>query len=137
MITKIHHKKGKRFEFESHINEFLIPREKARASETFLVIIKPKRCTHSHKHPDMEQTFYVTRGRGTIFTKIKGKERKQCDIKLGDIVFIPLNNWHRIECTGTVNLEYVCFNAFPKGFLRGETTSVSHAVNVVNIQKKK
>lgn len=138
-ITKIHYQKGRHFEFASHINEFLIPREKTAGSETFLVIIRPKQSTHLHRHPDMEQVFYVIRGRGVIW--IKGgrnrRDKKRFEIKPGDVVFIPLNNWHRIACAGGISLEYLCFNAFPKGFLPGESTALAHASNVLAGQKNK
>jgi len=138
MIKKIHYKDGERFDFETHINEFLITREVAQASEAFLVIVKPKLSTHMHKHPDMEQTFYVIRGKGKLWTKdARGKEKPVHSIKTGDVIFMPLHNWHRVESTGTTNLEYMCFNAFPGGFLPGEETSVAHAANVRKEQKKK
>lgn len=141
MIEKINYKKGKRFDFGTHINEFLIPREKAKSSETFLVIINPKKSTHLHKHPDMEQVFFVTKGRGVLWTKTKkalgGKLKKRCDIKFGDVLFIPINDWHQISCTSKERLEYLCFNAFPSGHLPGEPTALAHAAHVKMIQKKK
>ncbi len=135
-MFKIHENKGEHFEFESHINEFLIPREMTKSSETFLVIVKPGKSSHMHKHPEQEQTFYITKGEGDIWTqKIpEGKEELFCSVKAGDLVFVPVNDWHQIKTVGETNLEYVCFNAFPEGFPKGEETSMSHAVNVRKMQ---
>ncbi len=138
-MFKIHKTKGDSFEFESHINEFLVPREATKSSETFLVVVKPGKSSHMHKHPEQEQTFYVIKGSGEIFTKdtAEGKIKKFCNIKSGDLVFIPVNNWHQIRTTGGTNLEYICFNAFPRGFPKGERTSLSHARNVRKMQLNK
>jgi len=135
-MFKIHKNKGDHFEFESHVNEFLIPREMASSSETFLVVVKPNKSSHMHKHPEQEQTFYITKGRGEIWTKkkVKDKAKKFCNVKAGELVFVPVNDWHQIKTKGKSNLEYVCFNAFPKGFPKGEKTSVSHAINVRKMQ---
>ncbi|MFA5838572.1 MAG: cupin domain-containing protein [Candidatus Paceibacterota bacterium] len=138
-ITKIHKANGKHFEFETHINEFLISREKTKSSETFLVIIKPDKYTHMHIHPDVEQTFYIISGKGIVWTKksVSGKLKKACSIKTGDLVFIPLNNWHQIKSVEKSRLEYICFNSFPKGFLPGEKTALSHAKNIKKALIKK
>lgn len=138
-MFKIHKTKGNSFKFENHINEFLIPREAAKASETFLVIIKPNKGSHMHKHPDQEQTFYIIKGSGEIWTKntAKGVSKRFCSIKTGDLVFVPINNWHQIKTTGKTNLEYICFNSFPKGFPKGEKTSLAHALNVRKMQLTK
>lgn len=135
-MFKIHETKGKSFEFESHTNEFLIPREATKSSETFLVVIKPGKSSHMHKHPDQEQTFYVIKGTGEIWTKTTAGDvvEKFCNVKSGDLVFIPINNWHQIKTRGKTNLEYICFNAFPWGFPKREKTSLAHARNVRKIQ---
>ncbi len=135
-MFKIHKTKGNSFEFESHVNEFLVPREATKSSETFLVIIKSRKSSHMHKHLDQEQTFYVIKGTGEIWTKStsNSKAKKFCSVKHGDLVFIPINNWHQIKTTGDTSLEYICFNAFPKGFPKGERTSLSHARNVRKMQ---
>ncbi len=139
MITKIHYTKGARFDFGTHINEFLVPREKALSSETFLVIIRPGKATHLHMHPDMEQIFYVIKGRGSLFTctNARVKLRKVHEIKSGDVVHIPLKTWHTVSCAGKRPLEYLCVDAFPKGHLHGEKTALAHARNVVAAEKKK
>lgn len=135
-MFKIHKTKGNRFKFESHVNEFLVPREATKSSETFLVVIKPGKSSHMHKHSDQEQTFYITKGAGEICTKdtARAVDKRFCSIRPGDLVFIPINNWHQIKTTGKTNLEYICFNAFPKGFPKGEKTSLAHAHNVRKMQ---
>lgn len=138
-MFKIHKTKGNSFKFKNHINEFLVPREATKASETFLVIIKPNKSSHMHKHPDQEQTFYIIKGSGEIWTKdaTKGVSKRFCSIKPGDLVFVPINNWHQIKTIGKMNLEYICFNSFPKGFPKGEKTSLAHALNVRKMQLAK
>ena len=139
MIKKINYKKGKRFNFGTHLNEFLIPRERTKSSETFLVVVHPQKSTHLHKHPDMEQVFFVIEGHGVLWTKTgSGEKLKQaCEMKIGDIIFIPTGHWHQISCVSKTRLEYLCFNAFPGGHLSGESTAIAHAKNVVKSEKEK
>lgn len=134
-MIKIHKDNGKRFKFASHINEFLIPREKTSSSETFLVIIEPNKSTHLHKHDETEQTFFVTNGKGEVWTKEGGKLKLFCTLQPGDLLFIPVGSWHQIRCLGKERLEYICFNSFPKGFPPEEGTSLSHAEQVVKLQQ--
>lgn len=138
-IIKINKNKGERFEFKSHINDFLISREITKSSETFLVIIRPRKSTHMHIHSDVEQTFYVIKGNGEILTKKnqKSKPKRTCFIKHGDLIFIPLKSWHQIKPIGDKTLEYICFNSFPNGFLPGEKTALLHAKNVREKQMRK
>src|SRR3989344_703254 len=139
MIKKINYKKGKRFNFGTHLNEFLIPRERTKSSETFLVVVHPQKSTHLHKHPDMEQVFFVIEGHGVLWTKTgSGEKLKQaCEMKKGDVLFVPMGHWHQISCVSKTRLEYLCFNAFPGGHLSGESTAIAHAKNVVKSEKEK
>ncbi len=70
-FIKIFYSKGKRFVFKTHINDFLIPRESAKCTETFLTIIKPGHASPMHRHPEAEQIFYMIKGRGEVLTRSK------------------------------------------------------------------
>ena len=136
-MLKINKNKGKVFRFATHVNEFLVPREKTSSSETFLVVIEPNKSTHLHKHEEMEQTFYVTKGKGEVWTVSDAKHRlaRDCRIRRGDVLFIPVDTWHQVKCKSKGSLEYICFNAFPRGFPRKEKSSLAHARKVVQRQK--
>src|SRR5262245_20260015 len=86
---------GDRFDFGTHVNEFLIRREDAVASEAFLVRVPPRGATPLHVHPDMEQTFVIVSGSGELGTG-PGVGRAPVACRAGDVVFIPTDVPHTL-----------------------------------------
>lgn len=127
MLRKTNVYDGERFDFASHINEFLIRREDAQSLEAFLVIVEPGKSTHMHNHLEMEQVFFVIGGKGKILTD----DSDECLlINRNDIIFIPQSHYHQICCIGDKPLQYLTFNSFVD-FQNRFSTSFKHASNVI------
>ncbi len=127
MLSKINVYDGARFDLAEHINEFLIRREDARSLEAFLVIVENGKKTHLHKHPEMEQLFFVVSGRGRITT---GKRDETLAVEKNDVVYIPVDQLHQIHCESEEALVYLAVNAFLAEAQR-TPTSLGHAARVV------
>ena len=56
----------KRYRFPTHVNDLVMDRAEATTSEVFLVELAPGEAPPLHIHHDMEQIFYVLRGRGRL-----------------------------------------------------------------------
>jgi mannose-6-phosphate isomerase-like protein (cupin superfamily) len=105
-----------RYQFPTHINDLVMDRSEASFSEVFIVVIEPGKAPPLHVHNDTEQIFYVLEGSGVLTI---GKEEPQnLPVSPGDIVRIPVGEWHSIEAdTGTV-LKYLAIDCF--GSIRNE-----------------
>lgn len=123
---------GNRFNFETHINEFLIYREDASYTEAFLVEIPCGLYTHDQVHDDMEQVFYILSGEGEVVVK---DTQRECEpttykVKKGSVVLIPINHYHKIyNHSDKESLKYLCVNAFAENKVEAE--SLLHAKNVI------
>jgi quercetin dioxygenase-like cupin family protein len=125
-MKKINVKEGKRYCLKTHINEMLLPREKAEIIEAFRVIIEPEKCTHLHAHDDTEQLYYVISGKGYgHFTTADGKTSVY-DLQPEDVIYIPRNTEHQIFCKGSDPLVYLCVDGFPQGKPTEEATWDDH-----------
>jgi len=132
--TNIH--QGKRYTFKTHINEILLPREKAEGIEAFLVIIEPGQFTHLHSHSDTEQLYYILSGRGEGVFRSSDQGLQKIEISPEDVLYIPRNTEHQIFCTGDNEpLRYLCVDGFPSGRPCDEPTWDDHYQAVVNFQK--
>ena len=56
--------KPQRYRFPTHINDLVMDRSQAVASEVFIVVIEPGGAPPLHQHDDTEQVFYVLEGAG-------------------------------------------------------------------------
>ncbi len=129
---KMHINQGKRYTFKTHINDMLLPREKAEGIEAFLVIIEPGKYTHLHSHSDTEQLYYVLsgKGEGTFQTR-------KIELNPEDIIYVPRNTEHQIFCTSQDEpLRYLCVDGFPAGRPKDEPTWDDHYQAVLKLQKK-
>jgi quercetin dioxygenase-like cupin family protein len=70
--------------------------------------LKPGFASPYHDHP-WEHEVYVLEGCGTALNEAGEKNT----IQKGDVIFIPSNERHRIENTGTVPFQFICL--VPKG----------------------
>jgi len=130
-IKKILLSEGEKFSFETHINEFLLPRESAELSEVFSVVIPVGFATHGHEHDDREQIFYVLSGNGSIFTDANNA-KNVINMEKGSIFWIPKYAYHKISNTNrNCDLKYICINAFVNSS-QNKKTSYDHAINVIN-----
>ena len=91
------HKNIKRYRFPTHINDLVMDRSQATASEVFIVVISPGGAPPLHQHDDTEQIFYVLEGRGRLEI---GAESEEFLVEPGDVVRIPPATLHRIHCLG-------------------------------------
>jgi len=137
-MLKINVRGGKRYTFAAHINDMLLPREKAESIEAFLVIIKPGEYTHPHFHADNEQLYYVILGRGKgIFTEKDGT-RREVELLPEDVIFVPRFTEHQIFCTSKDEpLNYLCVDGFPESKPKGEPTWDDHYREVLAEQNRK
>ena len=54
-------------------------------------------------HPNTEEAFYITRGRGIITVSNQSRE-----VQKGDAIFISKNLWHQFENAGDEPMEWLC-----------------------------
>jgi mannose-6-phosphate isomerase-like protein (cupin superfamily) len=110
-----------------HVNELVMDRADAVASEVFVVVLAPGEAPPLHVHHDTEQIFYVLEGAGTLF--IGEAQDQQYPVRAGDVVHIPPHTLHRIFCPGPATLRYLSVDCFPGGKPAAEPTWDSHARN--------
>lgn len=135
-MHKIKVTEGKRYTFKTHINDILLPREKAEAVEAFYVIIEPGKQTHMHVHGDTEQLYYVISGKGRgVFGHPDGRQ-EEFTMLPQDVIHVPRNTRHQIACAGAEPLTYLCVDAFPGGKPAAEPTWDSHYEAVMRLPEQ-
>ena len=101
----------KRYRFPTHINDLVMDRSQAAASEVFVVELAPGEAPPLHQHSDTEQIFYILEGNGRL--------------EIGPDTTPPAT-LHRIHCLGTTTLRYLAVDCFPNGRPHAEPTWDSH-----------
>ena len=91
-------------------------RSEAKFSEVFMVVIEPGKAPPLHVHNDTEQIFYVLDGSGIL--TIGKDESKKNNVGPGDVVRIPVGEWHSIEADPGSILRYLAIDCF--GSIRNE-----------------
>jgi len=120
-----------RYRFPTHINDLVMDRSLASASEVFIVEIAPGGAPPLHQHDDTEQIFYVLEGQGGLQI---GSEKESFPVNPGDVVRIPVATPHTIHCTGTDALRYLAIDCFPAGRPDAEPTWDTHVQTVCREQ---
>ena len=120
-----------RYRFPTHINDLVMDRSRAAASEVFIVLIRPGGAPPLHQHDDTEQIFYILEGRGRLEI---GEESEEFLVDPGDIVRIPPATLHRIHCLGMNDLRYLAIDCFPAGRPDAEPTWDAHVQAVCRQQ---
>lgn len=115
--------KPKRYRFPTHINDLVMDRSQATASEVFIVEMGPGEAPPLHKHDDTEQVFYVLEGQGLLHI---GGEKEEFPVGPGDVVRIPPATLHTIRCQGESKLRYLAVDCFPAGRPGAEPTWDAH-----------
>ncbi len=113
-----------RYRFPTHTNDLVMDRSEAETSEAFMVVLEPGEAPPLHKHGDTEQVFYVVSGSGTLHVGDGGNER--FPVAPGDLVRIPRDTPHRIQCHGSDPLVYLSVDCFVGGRPDAEPTWESH-----------
>ena len=113
----------KRYRFPTHINDLVLDRSEATASEVFIVELAPGEAPPLHQHDDTEQIFYVLSGQGRLEA---GEPLTSHPVNIGDVVRIPPLTPHRIHCVGDETLRYLAVDCFPGGRPQTEPTWDSH-----------
>lgn len=121
----------KRYRFPTHINDLVMDRSQAMASEVFVVELAPGEAPPLHQHHDTEQIFYILEGNGRLEI---GSELNPYPVGPGDVVRIPPATLHRIHCLGTMTLRYLAVDCFPNGRPHAEPTWDSHVQTVCRKQ---
>lgn len=124
-------KQLQRYRFPTHINDLVMDRSQASASEVFIVVIGPGGAPPLHQHDDTEQIFYILEGQGRLEI---GGESEDFMVGPGDVVRIPPETPHRIHCLGTADLRYLAIDCFPAGRPDAEPTWDSHVQAVCQLQ---
>ena len=114
---------SKRYRFPTHINDLVMDRVQASASEVFIVVISPGGAPPLHQHEDTEQIFYILEGRGRLEI---GGEEEDFGVAPGDVVRIPPATLHAIHCIGPEDLRYLAIDCFPGGRPGAEPTWEAH-----------
>ena len=112
-----------RYRFPTHINDLVMDRSQATASEVFIVVIEPGSAPPLHQHNDTEQVFYVLEGQGELEI---GTETEKFPVKPGDVVRIPVATPHTIHNTGENDLMYLAIDCFPAARPQAEPTWDAH-----------
>ena len=120
-----------RYRFPTHINDLVMDRSRALASEVFIVVIRPGGAPPLHQHDDTEQIFYILEGRGRLEI---GGESEDFPVEPGDVVRIPPATLHTIHCLGTIDLRYLAIDCFPGSRPDAEPTWDSHVQAVCREQ---
>lgn len=134
-MKKISINAGKHYQFATHVNEMLVPRETTEVLEAFLVIIDPQQYTHAHKHVENEQLYYVISGKGLAKYRISAGNEDNFTMNPGDVIHVPRNTEHQIFCTGDTALHYLCVDGFVDGIPRDEPTWDDHYAAVIAQQQ--
>ena len=113
-----------RYRFPTHTNDLVMDRSEAETSEAFMVVLEPGEAPPLHSHDDTEQVFYVIRGVGVLH--IGPPEQQQFSVGPGDLVRIPPNTMHRIQCNGSEPMVYLSIDCFVQGRPGAEPTWESH-----------
>ena len=117
----------KRYRFPTHVNDLVMDRSEATASEVFIVELAPGEAPPLHQHDDTEQVFYVLSGRGRLEI---GADRAAHPVRSGDVVRIPPATLHAIQCLGDEVLRYLAVDCFPAGRPEAEPTWDDHVRTV-------
>ena len=91
--------------FDGRDNYFLLTPEEGGAKNMFVgyTMVWPNCETKpAHSHNEMEEVYFVTRGKGTIII-----DNEQRDVSAGDLVYIPFGSTHLAKNTGTAPFEYL------------------------------
>jgi mannose-6-phosphate isomerase-like protein (cupin superfamily) len=120
-----------RYTFPTHINDLMIDRADAKTSEVFIVIVKPGKATHLHRHDDVEQIFYIVDGEGALFI---GPQKKKFNVKPAQVVKIPPKTLHTVRAKGKKALRYICIDCFCPNRKNNEPTWTSHVHEICREQ---
>ncbi|HRK31586.1 MAG TPA: cupin domain-containing protein [Tepidisphaeraceae bacterium] len=115
--------KYEHYRLPTHVNDLVMDRSQATASEVFVVVLEPGEAPPRHKHEDTEQIFYVLAGRGRLEA---GTPPTNHPVSPGDVVRIPVGEFHRIFCEGNEPLRYLAIDCFPGGRPGAEPTWDEH-----------
>src|SRR5574338_1641763 len=86
-----------RYRFPTHVNDLIMDRQEAVASEAFFVILEPGQSPPIHAHPDAEQVFFILEGEGEMAL---GRDSQECcSLVPGDFVRTPPGTYHAVRCT--------------------------------------
>jgi mannose-6-phosphate isomerase-like protein (cupin superfamily) len=66
-------------------------------------IVPVRGMTYLHKHGKSEEIYHIAQGHGVLFL---GDE--QCDVTVGDTVYIPPDMPHQIKNLGEIPLKILC-----------------------------
>lgn len=113
----------KRYRFPTHVNDLVMDRSHAAASEVFIVVLASGEAPPLHQHDDTEQIFYILSGSGRLEI---GPDQELHEVKPGDVVRIPPATLHRIQCLGDTTLRYLAIDCFPGGRPTAEPTWDTH-----------
>lgn len=115
---------SRRYRFPTHVNDLVIDRSDAAASEVFLVVLERGEAPPLHKHDDAEQIFHVLEGEGILCV---GSRHEEHAVRAGDVVRIPPSVLHSIRCSSQDPLRYLAIDCFLSGPPPEEPTWDDHA----------
>lgn len=121
-----------RYRFPTHINDLVMDRSEATASEVFFTVVEPGKASPMHKHDDTEQIYYGVDGEGEISIETD-EGLLTVNIKPGDLVRMPVGTMHRARCIGDQNLRYLVVDCFPGARPDAEPTWDSHVHEICRL----
>lgn len=100
-------KEGRRYKLYGNDYSMILPRTMTDRVESEFVKVKKASKTPKHVHNDLEQIYYVLKGKALLEI---GRQKKM--VGKGMIAYIPRNAWHRI--TAVEPLEYIYISCWFK-----------------------
>ncbi len=118
---------GKRYRFPTHVNDLILDRSQAERCEIFVVVLEEGESPPLHKHPEMEQVYYMIEGTGILHMGKAG--RSKAKVSPGKVIHVPRNMPHSLSNTGKGVVRYLAVDVFVRR-KASEPTWDSHVRNV-------
>lgn len=89
---------------QSEIRELIHPSIHGNQAQSLAeAVVKPDQTTRLHQHPQTEEIYHITHGRGQMTLA-----DKTFNVATGDSICIPPGSPHCIKNTGSENLHFLC-----------------------------
>lgn len=117
-----------RYRFPTHINDLVMDRKDAVASEAFMVVLEVGEAAPLHTHSDAEQLFYIIEGHGTL--TVMDPSEKTYPLHPGNLVRTPPGTPHSVRCVGPGRMVYLSIDCFITALDASEPTWDAHVAAI-------
>ncbi len=89
--------------------KLLIKPEEAETIALGYVAVLPGEYTKTGFHEDEEEIYVILKGKAILTIGVE-----ECEVRAGDVAYVPRNNVHKMKCISEEKLEYLYFANWPK-----------------------